>query len=198
MQKLFFFIGCSCCCIRSASFSLNGLFIAITSLLKLISLIFGCILILYLNFYCTDYIFYFTIISLTSDSNHVWNNSHYSAGKHLNLHNSIISKFSSYLHLILLQHGDIESNPGLDKTKLKNFSCCNWNVNSLVAHNFSKLRQLEAYNSLYNYGFICIFETHLDSSVIHNNKNIQLDEYILIISDHPSDYKRGGVCLCYK
>ena len=104
----------------------------------------------------------------------------------------------SYLHLILLQHGDIKSNPGLEETKLKNFSCCHWNVNSLVAHNFSKLRQLEAYNSLYNYDFICISETYLDSFVTHNNENIQLDGYSLIRSDHPSDSKRCGVCLYCK
>ena len=39
---------------------------------------------LYLNFYCTDYVFFFTFISLTSDSNHIWNHSHYSICKHLN------------------------------------------------------------------------------------------------------------------
>ena len=34
---------------------------------------------------------------------------------------------------------------------------------------------------------------------MHNeNENIQLDVYILIRSDHPSDSKRGGVCLYYK
>ena len=104
----------------------------------------------------------------------------------------------SYIHLILLQHGNIERNPGPGKTKLKNFSCCHWNVNSLVVHNFSKLRQLETYNSLYNYDFICISETYLDSSVTHNNENIQLDGYSLIISDHPSDSKKGDFCLYYK
>ena len=61
----------------------------------------------------------------------------------LNLHNSTICNLLSYLHLILLQHGDIKSNPGPDKTKLKNFSCCHWNVNSLVGHNFSNLCQLK-------------------------------------------------------
>ena len=104
----------------------------------------------------------------------------------------------SYLHLILLQHGDIESNPEPDKTKLKKLCCCHCNVNILVVHNFSKLCQLEAYKSLYNYDFICISETYLDSSVTHNNKNIQLDGYSLIISDHLSDSKRGCVCLYYK
>ena len=198
LKYLGYGLSCSCCCIRYASFSPNGLFIAITSLLKLIFLILGCILILYLNFYCTNYIFYFTITSLTNDSNDVWNNSQYSTCKHLNLHNSIISKFLSYLHLVLLQHGDIESNPGPDKIKLKNFSFCHWNVNSLVAHTFLKLHQLEAYNLLYNYDIKCISETYLDSSLTHNNENIQLERYSLIRSDHPSDSKRGGVWLHYK
>ena len=81
-------------------------------------------------------VFYFTYISLTSNSNHVRNNSCHFTCKHLNLHNSIISTFLSYLHLILHQRGNIESNLGPDKTKLKNFSWCHWNVNSLVAHNF--------------------------------------------------------------
>ena len=77
-------------------------------------------------------------------------------------------------------------------------SCRHWNVNSLVAHNFSKLCQLEAYNSLYNYDFICISETYLDSFVTHNIENIQLDGYSLIRFDHPGDSKRGGVCLWYE
>ena len=111
----------------------------------------------------------------------------------LNLHNSTICKLLSYLHLILLQYGDIKSNPGPDKTKLKNFSCCHWSVTSLVGHNFSNLCQLEAYNSLYNYDFNCLSETYLDFSVMHNNENIQLDGYSLIRSYHLSDSKRGGV-----
>ena len=71
------------------------------------------------------------------------------------------------------------------------------NVNSLVAHNFSKLCQLEAYNTI-NYDFICISETYLDSSVMYSNEKIQLDGYSVIRSDPPSDSKRGGVCLYYK
>ena len=104
----------------------------------------------------------------------------------------------SYLHLILLQHGDIESNPRSNKTKLKKFSCGHWNVNSFIGYNFSKLRQLEAYISLYSYDFICLSETYPDSSVTHNNKKIELDVYSLIRSDHPSDSKRSGVWLYYK
>ena len=45
---------------------------------------------------------------------------------------------------------------------------------------------------------MCISETYLDSSVTHNNENIQLDWYSLIRSVNPSDSGRGGVCLYYK
>lgn len=76
--------------------------------------------------------------------------------------NTFISKFLFYLNL-LFQHGDIESNPQPDKTKVKNFSCCHWNVNSLVVYKYSKLCQLEAYNLLYNYDFICLSQTYIDS-----------------------------------
>ena len=32
------------------------------------------------------------------------------------------------LHILLLQQGDIETNPGPPKEKIKNLSCCHWNV----------------------------------------------------------------------
>ena len=41
-----------------------------------------------------------------------------------------------FLHLLLLQHGDIESNPGPKKEQIKYLSCCHWNVNSLLAQGF--------------------------------------------------------------
>ena len=49
---------------------------------------------------------------------------------------------------ILLQcHGDIKNNPGprklKKKKKKKSLSVCHWNLNSLPAHNFSKLTQLK-------------------------------------------------------
>ena len=57
--------------------------------------------------------------------------------------------YSSYiLHLPLLQHGDIESNPGPKKEQIKYLSCCHWNVNSLLAPNMSKISQIEAYKTL--------------------------------------------------
>ena len=107
--------------------------------------------------------------------------------------------YSSYfLHLLLLQHGDIESNPGPKKEQIKYLSCCHWNVNSLLAQNMCKISQIEAYNSLYNYDFICISETYFDSSILEGDRNFQLNGCHLIRADHPSNTKRGGVCIYHK
>ena len=46
-----------------------------------------------------------------------------------------------FLHLLLLQHGDIESKPGQKKEQIKYISCCRWNVNSLLAQNMCKISQ---------------------------------------------------------
>ena len=82
--------------------------------------------------------------------------------------------------------------------QIKNLSCCHWNVNSLVAQNLSKITQLEAYNSLYKHDFICISETYFDSSILEGDSSFQLDGYKVIRADHPSNTKRGGVCIYYK
>ena len=72
------------------------------------------------------------------------------------------------------------------------------NFNSLATNNYSKVIALKAYNSIYKYDFICISETFLDSSFESDDKNLMLEGYNLIRSDHPSNIKRGGLCICYK
>ena len=72
--------------------------------------------------------------------------------------------YSVFYQILLLLHGDIETNPGPNK-KYKPFTCCHWNVNSLAAHNMVKLSSIVAYNTTHDYDFICIRETYLDSSV---------------------------------
>ena len=98
-----------------------------------------------------------------------------------------------YIFIILQYHGDIEPNPGPRNLKTNYFSVCYWNLNSLPAHNFSKLTQLKAYNSIHKYDFICLSETYLDSSTPDNL--IEMEEYKLIRADHPNNIKRGGVCV---
>ena len=48
----------------------------------------------------------------------------------------------------LRSHGDIESNPVPKILKPNYLSICHWNLNSISAHNFSKIEQLKAYNFL--------------------------------------------------
>ena len=96
----------------------------------------------------------------------------------------------------MVQHGDTEINPGTKKKQPKDFSCCHWNVNSLLAHD--KISLLTAYNTIHQYDVICVSETFLDSSVSLDDRNLSIQGYILIRADHPDDVKRGGVCLYFK
>ena len=41
-------------------------------------------------------------------------------------------------------------------------------------------------------------ETFLNSSIETNDDRISIDGYNLIRADHPSDSKRGGVCIYYR
>ena len=56
--------------------------------------------------------------------------------KYLNLKALTILLFfySTIIFLLLVQHGDIEINPGPKKKQPKYFSCCHWNVYSLLPH----------------------------------------------------------------
>ena len=98
--------------------------------------------------------------------------------------------------LIILQcYRNIEPNPGPRKLKTNSLSVFPWNLNSLPAHNFSKLT-LKAYNSIYKYDFLCLSETCLSTAVPENL--IDIEKYKLIRADHSDDIKIGGVCIYYK
>ena len=45
---------------------------------------------------------------------------------------------------------------------------------------------------------ICLSETYLDSTMQSDNDNLEIPGYNLVRSDHPSNNKRGGVCIYYK
>ena len=101
-----------------------------------------------------------------------------------------------FIFFLLQSRGEIELNPGPRKTKENNLSVCHWNLNSITAHNFSKLTQLKAYASTYKHDFISLSETYLDSSTPDNLINIE--GYNLVRADHPDNIKRGEVCIYYK
>ena len=51
---------------------------------------------------------------------------------------------------LILQHGNIETNPRPRGKHSQHFSFCHWNVNSLPAHNYAKVPLLQAFNTLHN------------------------------------------------
>ena len=107
-----------------------------------------------------------------------------------------VAVFSLFCVQNLLFHcSDIEANPG---PKYSSLTFCHWNLNSLTAHDSIKIFLLQAYITQHNYDIICLLATFLISSIETNNDRILIDEYNLIIEDHPSDFKRGGVCVYYK
>ena len=93
---------------------------------------------------------------------------------------------------LLLQYGDIETNPGPRGKCSQYFSFCHWNLNSFPANNYVKVPLLQAFNTLHKFGLICLSETYLDSSISIEEKSLIIDDY------HLSDTKRGGVCMYHK
>ena len=101
-----------------------------------------------------------------------------------------------YIYVLFQCHGDIELNPGSKKFKNKSLSVWHCNLDSLTAHNYSKFTQVKAYNALYNYDFICLSETYLDSTTLDNL--LKIDGFNLVRADHPNNINRGRVCIYYK
>ena len=97
-------------------------------------------------------------------------------------------KAITFLVLILLSHSDIEVNLGPNR-KISKFSCCHWNVNSILAHD--KLSLIKLYNTVQKYDIICISETFLDSSA--NESSLLIPGYHLLRADHPINLKEGDV-----
>ena len=93
---------------------------------------------------------------------------------------------------LLMQCDDIEANPG---PKYSFLTFCHWNLNGLTAHDNIKISLLQAYVTQYNCDIICLSETFLNSSIQNNDDIIKLNGYNLMRSDHPSDSKKGGICI---
>ena len=75
---------------------------------------------------------------------------------------------------------------------------CHWNSNSLSAHNYAKIFLLKAYIAIHRFRIICISETYLDSSTSPDDNNLEISGDNLKCSDHPSNNKRGGICIYHK
>ena len=92
---------------------------------------------------------------------------------------------------LILSSGDIDISG-------QSFSICHWNLNSISAHNFTKISLLTAYVLVHNFDIICLSETYLNSEISTDDKNLEIPGYYLLRADHPSNNKRGGVCIFYR
>ena len=70
-----------------------------------------------------------------------------------------------------------------------------WTVNH---HFYIKSSFLRAHVSTHEFDVTCISETYLNSDISLVDKNLEIVGYTLIRTDHPSNTKRGGVCIYYK
>ena len=101
-----------------------------------------------------------------------------------------------WLYRILVKlSGHVEENPGPKPKPCQSFSICHWNVNSVSAHNFSKVSLLRAYIFIHKFGAICISDTFLDSDTAFDDDNLKIEGCKILRPDHPSDSRRGGVCI---
>ena len=57
---------------------------------------------------------------------------------------------------------------------------------------------LQALSVTHDYNIICLLETFLDSSIPNDDERINIKGYNLLWADHPTNKKRGGVCMYYK
>ena len=75
---------------------------------------------------------------------------------------------------------------------------CHLNLNSVVLHNFSKIQALITYNCIHKFDIIYLSESYLNSEILSSDSNLQIARFNFARMNHPSNSKRGGVCLYYK
>ena len=107
----------------------------------------------------------------------------------------IIAFYLQSIHVILIS-GDIHKNPGPSSFSDGFFNFCHWNLNSIPAHNYSRVAQLEAYNAQLNLDIIALTETALKPS--DESEKISIDGYTALRRDLPQDTTHGGVMLFHK
>ena len=78
------------------------------------------------------------------------------------------------------------------------FSFYHWNLDGLFARNSKRFHLVEAFVVSNNIDIFCMSETFLDSSVDNIYDGLNINGYILVRSDHPSNTKQGGIAIYYK
>ena len=113
--------------------------------------------------------------------------------------NGLHHKYIWYYSRIIMLRGDIETNPGSKHSfSSQGLKICHWNLNSLSSHMYKKISLLSAFISVHKLDIICLSETYLNSETSPDDDNLEIPGYNIIRKDHPSNTKRGGVCVYYK
>ena len=99
---------------------------------------------------------------------------------------------------LLLQYGDIETNPVPRGKCSQYFSFYHWSLHSLPAHNYAEVPLLQAFNTLNKFDLICLSETYFDSSISIEEKSLIIDDYKVLCAEHPRYTRRGWVCIYHK
>ena len=121
------------------------------------------------------------------------------ANKILFIYMLSIYLFHVWLCLIFTKRsGDIEQNPGPKPSSCQSFSICHWNLNSISAHNLIKLSLLRPYITIHKFDVVSLSETYLNSTVSNDDDSLEVPSYNLFRADHPSNTKRGRVCIYYR
>ena len=81
-----------------------------------------------------------------------------------------------------LRRCDIETDTGPEHCT---FNACSWNLNSICAHDFTRVSLIKVYNSVYNYDLIGIVETHID--ITADISKLDLTCYSFYKSNHPNN-----------
>ena len=81
------------------------------------------------------------------------------------------------------------------KIPQKSFSICHWNLNSLSAHNFSKLTQVKVYISIYKHDFICLLKSYL--GFLSTDSFLEIYRHNLVRVNRPNETKGDGICMYY-
>ena len=91
---------------------------------------------------------------------------------------------------------DIETNPGPVNICNGMFTFSHMNVNSLRAHDFIRVKSIEAYNNQHNCDIIAVTETALSPDI--DNSNLDLTGYTCVRRDLPPDTTHGGVLIYHR
>ena len=65
---------------------------------------------------------------------------------------------------------------------------------SISAHNYTKISLLTAYILVHNFDIICLSG---NSETSADDQNLEISGYCMLRAGHPSNNKRGGVCILY-